>query len=250
MSVRIAIITVIVVGALAWGRTAAASPVAYLESVELYGDADPDAARAFVRRVIEAAGYRVHIAAASSQPCRDEACSTNRAQATGAVVVMRAVVLGLAGEISVTFVIVDVATQRSSVHTRGAVDLGATDATLAGLLRPPLPAAAPGSKRTNVAAIVLTGAAVVLLVGGSGAIIEARSRRETFFAEHVDAMGRVFGISRDQAAAHEATTRRWQLLGGALLVGAAAAGAGATYLFVTGDESAPSGVGVGTRRTF
>lgn len=249
---RIAVIAMIalVAGQLAFSRVAAAAPLAYLEPIEVYGDTAPDAARAFVLRLLEAAGYQIRVAHPATTPCREPACLAQRAHEVRGAIAVRVAVLGLAGSVSVTMLVVDVATQRSATHTRGAVDLAGADATLADVLRRASSTDRPPHGRSHRMAWVLTGTAIVFLAGGGLAVMEARDRQDTFFAEHVDAMGRVFGISRAAAAAHQATTRRWQVLGGLLVVGAAAAGAAGTYLFLTGDEHAPSGAGIGMTRTF
>lgn len=247
---RITVLIAILACATGASRAAGApTPVAYLERVEVYGDADADAARKFVVRVLEASGYRIRVAHPSTPPCREPACSAARAREARATIAVRAAVLGLAGEVTVTLSVVDVATNRRAGRTRGAVDLQTADRALTEFL---MPASKPDAteQRSNRAAWLLTGAAVVLAAGAGGAIMNARARDDAFFADHVDAMGRVFGISRADAEAHEATTRRWQVLGAVLLVGAAAAGSGATYLFVTGDRHAPSGVGVGVTGRF
>lgn len=248
---RITAVIVVLACTLGAARAAGAqmTPVAYLERVEVYGDADADAARNFVVRVIEASGYRIHVADLSTTPCRESACLTARAREARARIAVRATVLGLAGEVTVTFSVVDIATNRQAGRTRGAVDLRAADRGLTSFLRL---TGRPDvlEQRPNRAAWILTGAAVALAAGAGGALWNARAREDAFFAAHVDGMGRVSGISRADAEAHEVTTRRWQVLGAVLLAGAAVAGSGATYLFLSGEQHAPSGVGVGVTGRF
>lgn len=248
---RITVLIAVLACATGASRAAAAqmTPVAYLERVEVYGDADPDAARKFVVRVLEASGYHVRVAHPSSPPCREPACSAARGRDVRAAIAVRAAVLGLANEVSVTVSVVDVATKRQAARTRGAVNLQAADRALTEFLMPSSTPDAPEA-RSNRTAWLLTGAAVALAAGAGGAVLNARAREDAFFADHVDAMGRVFGISPADARAHEAITRRWQVLGAALLAGAAVAGSGATYLFVTGDRHAPSGAGIGVTGRF
>lgn len=225
------------------------TPVAYLERVEVYGEADPDRARRFVELVLEASGYRIHVAHPSAPRCREPTCLAARAREASATIAVRAAVLGLAGEITVTFSVVDVATNRQVGRTRGAVDLQAADRGLIEFLRPARSPESPGGSSNRVGRL-LTGAAVALGVGAGGAFVNARARESAFFADHVDATGRVVGISPADAAAHESTTRRWQVLGTVLLAGAAVAGSGATYVFLSGDRRAPDGAGVGVTGRF
>lgn len=248
---RIVVLTAILVCVTGVSRAAGApaNPVAYLERIDVYGDADTKAAREFVVRLLEASGYFVRVAHPSTAPCGEPACSGARAQEMHAAVAVRAAVLGLAGEVTVTFSVVDAKSNREARHTRAAVDLHAANGALTQFL---IRASKPVSPKhqSKRAAWLFTGTAVALATAAGGAMWNVRAREDAFFADHVDAMGRVFGISRADAEAHEASTRRWQLLGALLLTGAVVAGSGATYLFVVGDRDAPSGGGVGVTGEF
>lgn len=248
---RITLLSAILICVTGASRASAAptTPVAYLERIDVFGDADTNAAREFVVRVLEASGYYVRVAHPSTLPCREATCSGARAHEVHAAVAVRATVLGLAGDVTVTFSVVDAESSREARHTRVAVDLHAANSALTELL---IPASkpVPPEHRSKRAAWLLTGAAVALAAAAGSAMWNVRAREDAFFADHVDAMGRVFGISRADAEAHEASTRRWQLLGAVLLTGAVVAGSGATYMFVIGDHRAPSGVGVGATGRF
>jgi hypothetical protein len=103
----------------------------------------------------------------------------------------------------------------------------------------------------RVVAWATAGAAVLLAAGGAWALATSASRKDTFFAEHVNENGEIYGISPADAADHEATTRRWDLLGGLLLAGAGAAGITATVVFLSdGKHAEPEAALVGVAAKF
>lgn len=233
-------------------RARAAPPrTAYVDDVQGHGDVDEDAARAFVARVVADAGYEARFREAPEAPCGDDAaCLARRGRAARAEIALRATVLGLAGEVSVALYVVRTDTGRGSALVHRGVDLSGGDATVSGFLGSGA-TVPPSRSRRRVAAWATTGAAALLLAGGVVALVVADARRDEFFADHVDVSGNVVGISPDDAAAHEGTTRAWQLAGGVMLLGAGAAAVTATILFFGGAErGGPAPVGVGVAGAF
>jgi hypothetical protein len=211
----------------------AASP-AYVDEVATHGRVAPAEAAAFVARVLRAAGLEPLVAPdarhGDAAPCgRDAACLAGRGRRAGARLALRATVLELAGEISVSLYVVDTRTGSASEHARQGVDLRGVDDALAADLRGRF--GAERGRRRRVAAWTFAGTAAALGTGGVLALLHARSIEDAFLADHVNAGGDVVGISPADAMAEERRARAWTLGGGLLIGGAVLSAAASAWLF-------------------
>jgi hypothetical protein len=221
---------------LAAGR-ALAAPGAYVDEVAIHGRVAPGEATAFVHRVLGAAGLEPRRAAGADDPAattpapcgRDPACLAERGRREGARVAVRATVLELAGEVSISLYVVDTRTGAASEHARQGVDLRGADEALTADLRSRFVADRGSSSRT--AAWTLAASAIALGAGGAFALLHAEGIEDAFFADHVNANGDVVGISPADAMAEEDRARAWTVGGGVLLGGAAVCAGLSIWLF-------------------
>lgn len=215
-------------------------PVAYVEIV-VSGGPDAMQGRQLADSLLRRAGLRATFADSGTVPCGDDAaCLADRARSSGAVIAVRLTIADVAGRTVVSMVATDAGhTIRREIAQD--VDASRPDDRLAALLRDLVPT--PRSRRRTVA-WSLVGVTGALVIGGLAATWYAHDLRGDFFAEHVASNGDVFGISPAGARAEEARARRWSILGGVTLAGAAITGTTAVVLFVRGPsgESRPAGV--------
>lgn len=216
---------------------------AYVDSVSTYGGPAPVEASAFVRAVVEQAGY-APILSADDEPCgMTPGCHVERGRKALAAISLQATVIEVAGTVSVSFYVVDVQTGAVSQSRQDEIDLSSPRASLATAL--PSPVNEHSSSGRRIAAWSLTGAGVALAVGGSLAWLHSRSLRSEFLDNHVDENGDVFGISPAAARQKEQSAKRWELAGVLLWTAAAGSGVTATILFSGDHESqAPRPAGV------
>jgi hypothetical protein len=225
---------------------AAAGRNALVDSVEIYGDADAADVRGFVGRVVAGAGLAASFSRDGAAACGpDTACLRRRASVAGAEIVLRVIVLDIAGQVSVELYAVRVADGQAWRHAASGVDLDAGDERLSTALAGGL-GARPSGRGRRVAAWSLTGTAAGFALGGGLALYRAYALRRDFLDQHTDEMGDVVGISVSTAEQAEDRARRWALAGSLLLAGAGVTGVTATVLFITGpDERAePAGLAI------
>lgn len=229
--------------AAASGVAAAEPPIAYIDEIVVAGGPDPARAREFATAVVERAGLRPRFAEPGTIPCGDDAaCLANRARRERAAIALRLTIADIGGRITVAMLAIDAERTRREIAED--VDLGRADDTLAASLRSLAPV--PPQSRGRLAAWSLLAASAGLAIGGGVATWYAHDQKQQFFDDHVAANGDVFGISPGEARAEERSARRWSIIGGIGLAGAAVAGVSATILFVRSEtgESRPAGLSI------
>lgn len=222
---------VVVLGLLSRVDAALAGPsVAYVDEVAVFGGVDESRVRALVVATAARRGLSAQFAAPAKLPCGDDSrCLLERAQAIGARVGLRFTMVEVADGLVAAALIVDVDRHDTRRELLEGIDLVQPDPRLVAAL----PEGANTRRPRRLAAWSLAVGAGALAIGGAAAVWHSRELRDDFFSKHIAENGDVIGISPRDARASEQRAQRWSLAGGVLLVGAAAAGLGATMLFVT-----------------
>ena len=220
-----------------------ARQTAYVDEVVVAGGPDLVHGRAHARALLTRAGLRPQFADAESTPCGDDGgCLAQRARAWSATIAVRLTIAEVGDQIMISMLVVDPqgVVRREVVQQDG---LASPDPRLTATLRELVPV--PRARRSLAPWALVAASAGIALAGGV-ATWYAHDLRAEFFEQHVAPNGDVFGISPTDARAAERHARRWSVVGGVLLAGAALTGVTATVLFVrgAGEEVRPAGLAV------